>query len=185
MGRLVFTAITSLDGYIADEHGGFDWAAPDEQVHAAVNDLERPNSTYLYGRRLYDVMAVWETMDVSSGESAAAADYAQLWQAADKVVFSRTLETPTTARTRIERSFDATAVRELKVASERDLSIGGPELANQALRAGLVDELRLFVHPVVVGGGSAAIEPGVRLRLNLLDERQFASGVVQLRYDVR
>jgi dihydrofolate reductase len=181
MARLIYSAIASLDGYVADEHGDFDWSAPDAEVHAAVNDSERAIGTYLYGRRMYDVMAVWETMD---GRSAETRDYAEIWRAAEKIVFSTTLEQPRSARTRIERTFEPGAVRALKDAAERDLSIGGSELAGQALRAGLVDELRLFLSPVVVGGGTRALPDGLRANLELLDERRFANGAVAVSYRV-
>jgi dihydrofolate reductase len=172
----------SLDGYIADEHGNFDWAAPDEAVHAFVNDLERPIGTYLYGRRMYDVMRYWETARVSGDEAAVARDYAKIWQAADKVVYSRTLASASSARTRIEKAFDAAAVRRMKAAATRDLSIGGPELAAQAIRDGLVDEIHLFLVPILVGGGTRALPDHVRVKLQLLDERRFAGGVVYLQY---
>ena len=182
MAKLIYAAIASLDGYTEDEDGKFDWARPDEQVHAFVNDLERPIGTHLYGRRMYETMAVWETM---VGESPASRDYAEIWRAAAKVVYSTTLETVSSARTRLERSFDPEAVRELKAASERDLSIGGPTLAAVAIEAGLVDELELFLNPVVVGGGKRALPAGVRLPLELIDERRFDSGVVYVRYSTR
>jgi dihydrofolate reductase len=182
MAKLIYSAITSLDGYVADEDGKFDWATPDEQVHAFVNELERPVGTYLYGRRMYDTMVPWETM---AGESPASRDYAEIWQAAAKVVYSTTLETVSSVRTRLERSFDPEAVRELKAASERDLSVGGPTLAAAAIAAGLVDELHLFVNPIVVGGGKPALPDGVRLPLELLDERRFGNGVVYVRYSTR
>ena len=182
MAKLIYAAIASLDGYTEDEDGKFDWARPDEQVHAFVNDLERPIGTHLYGRRMYETMAVWETM---VGESPASRDYAEIWRAAAKVVYSTTLETVSSARTRLERSFDPEAVRELKAASQRDLSIGGPTLAAVAIEAGLVDELELFLNPVVVGGGKRALPAGVRLPLELIDERRFDSGVVYVRYSTR
>jgi dihydrofolate reductase len=184
MARLIYSAIASLDGYVADEDGRFDWSAPDEEVHAFVNDGERPIGTYLYGRRMYDVMAVWETLS-TDGEPAVMRDYADIWRAAEKVVYSRTLDEPRTSRTRIERDFEPDAVRALKEATGADLSIGGPELAAQALGAGLVDEVQLFLSPVVVGGGKAALPSGLRLGLELLDERRFANGVVHVRYATR
>ncbi|HMJ34375.1 MAG TPA: dihydrofolate reductase family protein [Baekduia sp.] len=180
-GRLIFSAISSLDGYVADADGKFDWSVPDEEVHAFVNDLERPIGTYLYGRRMYDVLVAWETID---DPTPVARDFAQIWRAADKVVYSRTLEAPCSARTRIEPEFDPDAVRALKAAAGRDLSVGGPELAAEALRAGLVDELQLFLSPVVVGGGTRALPEGMRLGLALRAERRFGNGVVFLRYDV-
>ncbi|GIG22020.1 deaminase [Cellulomonas chitinilytica] len=183
MARLLYTAITSLDGYVADQDGRFDWAAPDSEVHAAVNELERPIGTYLYGRRMYRVMAYWETAPDDS--PAVERDYAQIWRAADKVVYSTTLDAPVTSRTRVERTFDPVAVAELKASSARDLSVGGPGLAAHALRAGLVDELQVLVSPVVVGGGTAFLPGDVRLDLRLVDERRFGNGAVLLRYEVR
>ncbi len=181
MGKLHYAAIASLDGYVADEHGTFDWAAPDAKVHAFVNELERPIGTHLYGRRLYEVMRFWETVDVAD-LPAPEHDYARIWRAADKVVFSTTLERVSSARTRLERSFDPDAVRAMKAASERDLSIGGPGLAAHAIRAGLVDEWSLFVVPVTVGGGIRALPQGVRVELELVEERRFGNGTVFLRY---
>jgi dihydrofolate reductase len=185
MAKLVYSAITSLDGYVADEDGSFDWAAPDAEVHAFVNDLERPIGTYLYGRRMYEVMAVWETLETEPGQSPLMLDYAAIWQAAEKVVFSRTLEGVSSARTRIEREFDPDAIRAMKAASPTDISLGGPHLAAEAIRAGLVDELTLFLNPIVVGGGNAALPDGVRWSLQLLDERRFTSGAVYVRYRTR
>jgi dihydrofolate reductase len=185
MARLIYSAIASLDGYVADESGSFDWAAPDEQVHAFVNDLMRPVGTHLYGRRLYELMAPWETDPTLAEQSPVMRDFAELWQAADKIVYSTTLATPSTARTRIERAFDPEAVRELKARADRDLLVGGPELAAQAFAAGLVDECRLFLVPVIVGGGKRALPDHVRLRLELHDERRFDSGVVHLGYRTR
>ena len=184
MAKLICTAMTSLDGYIADEHGEFDWAAPDGDVHAFVNDLERPIGTYLYGRRLYEVMVYWETLGAQPDQQPVALDYAELWRAADKIVYSTTLAAAGSARTRIERTFDPDAVRAMKDAADRDLSIGGPALAAHAFRAGLVDEVRVFVSPITVGGGSRFLPDRLRLNLRLLDERKFDSGVVYLRYRV-
>jgi dihydrofolate reductase len=184
VAKLIYSAITSLDGYVADENGNFDWAAPDEEVHRFVNDLERGVGTYLYGRRMYEVMAAWETADALPEQTPATRDFAEIWQAADKVVYSRTLEAAASARTRIERDFDPETVRRLKE-SPRDLTVGGPHLAAQALEAGLVDELQLFITPVVVGGGNRALPDGVRLELELLEERRFGSGVVYLHYRSR
>jgi dihydrofolate reductase len=181
MSRLIYAAIASLDGYVADTEGRFDWAEPDEEVHAFVNDLERSVGTHLLGRRMYGVMTVWETLDLA-GQPAEMRDFAELWRAADKVVYSRTLPSVTTARTRIEREFDVDAVRRMKDAATSDLSVGGAELAGQALAAGLVDEVHLFLNPVIVGGGTAALPAGVRLGLALLDERRFGNGVVHLHY---
>ena len=182
MARLVYSVITSLDGYVADADGGFDWAAPDEEVHTFVNDLERPIGTYLYGRRMYEVMQYWDTAPTDGDEPAYLHDYARIWQAADKVVYSRTVASASIARTRIERELDVEAVRELKATSDSDLSVGGPLLAAAAIRAGLVDELHLLVAPVAVGGGTAAFPAGVHLPLQLVDQRRFAGGMVHLHY---
>jgi dihydrofolate reductase len=179
---LIYSVIMSLDGYTADADGKFEWAAPDEEVHAFVNELERPIGTYLYGRKMYETMRYWETHD-AAGWSAAADVFAGIWQAADKIVYSTSLDEAPTARTRIERSFDPEAVRELK--QRGDVSIGGPGLAAQAIRARLVDEYQLFVTPVMVGGGTPALPPGTRASLRLADERRFASGVVHLRYQAQ
>lgn len=184
MGRLVYTCITSLDGYVADEDGQFDWSMPDEEVHAFVNDLERRIGTQLYGRKLYEVMSAWETMPVA-GEPAVIQDYAGIWKAADKIVFSRTLPGISTSNTRLERTFDPVALRRLKESADRDLTVGGPTLAAQALQAGLVDELHQLLSPVVVGGGKPFLPDGLRLDLELLDERRFGNGVVFLRYGIR
>jgi len=185
MAKLIYSAIASLDGYIADEDGNFDWAAPDEEVHSFFNTLERPVGTYLYGRRMYEVMRAWEHPESFADRSPVMLDFASIWQAAGKVVYSRTLETVDSARTRIERDFDPEAVRRLKDAAERDLGVGGPHLAAEALRAGLVDECHLFLAPVVVGGGNRALPDKLRLDLELLDERRFAGGTVFLRYRTR
>jgi dihydrofolate reductase len=185
MAKLIYTAITSLDGYVADERGNFDWSEPDDEVHAFVNDLERPVGTYLYGRRLYEVMVVWENMPDLADQSPAVQDYAAIWQVADKVVYSTTLETVASARTRIERDFDAAAVRQMKASARRDISVGGPDLAAQAIKAGLVDEFHRFVTPVVVGGGTPSLPDDVHLKLELRDIRRFGSGVVHLHYGTR
>jgi dihydrofolate reductase len=184
MGKLIYSAIASLDGYVADENGNFDWSAPDEEVHAFVNDVERPVGTYLYGRRMYEVMRYWETAPTTGDQPPVMRDYAELWQAADKLVFSKTLEEVSSARTRIERDFDPDAVRQLKASAERNLSVGGPELAAQAIEAELVDEVHLFLTPVLVGGGNRALPDGVRVNLELLDERRFGNGVVHLHYRI-
>jgi dihydrofolate reductase len=184
MAKLIYSAITSLDGYVADENGNFDWAAPDEEVHAFVNDLERPIGTYLYGRRIYDVMVAWETMDTGDDQPPVIRDYAQIWRAADKIVYSRTLEKATSARTRIARDFDPETIRQMKAHAGRDISVGGPGLATPALKAGLVDEMHLFLTPIVVGGGTPALPDHVRLKLDLLAERRLG-GVVHLHYHVR
>jgi dihydrofolate reductase len=180
MGKLVYSALASLDGYVADEHGRWDWAEPDEDVHAAVNDLMRPIRTHLYGRRMYEVLVAWETID---DPAPVMQDYAQLWRAADKVVYSRTLDEVSSARTRIEREFDPEAVRRMK--ADQDLIVGGPELAGQAMAAGLVDEIDLLLSPVIVGAGKRALPDGVKLDLELADERGFGNGVVLLGYRVR
>jgi dihydrofolate reductase len=182
MAQLIYSAIASLDGYVEDARGKFDWAAPDEEVHAFVNELERPIGTYLYGRRMYETMNVWETID---DDHPVMRDYAELWRAAEKVVYSRSLESPSSARTRIERDFDAAAVRQLKETAQDDISIGGPELAGQAIEAGLVDEYHVILVPVLVGGGKRVFPDRVRAELELLDEHRFAGGAVYLRYRQR
>jgi dihydrofolate reductase len=181
MAKLLYVMNASLDGYIADEDGKFDWGAPDEEYYSFLNDLLRPVGTYLYGRRMYELMHVWETDPAAAAQSPAAREFAAIWQAADKVVYSRTLAAASTTRTRIERDFDPEAVRQLKAAAGRDLTVGGPDLGAHAITAGLVDEYHLFVWPVVVGGGKRFFPARVRLRLELLDERRFGSGVVYLR----
>ena len=183
MAKLIYSAIASLDGYVADDDGNFDWAAPDEEVHAFCNELERPIGTHLFGRRMYEVMVAWETMNVAD-EPAVIRDFAAMWRAADKVVYSRTLNAVSSTRTRIERDFDTEAVAQMKATAERDLSVGGPELAARAIEAGLVDELQFFLVPFVAGGGNQFIPNGVRLKLELLDERRFGSGVVYVRYRI-
>ena len=185
MVKLIYSAITSLDGYVNDRDGNFNWAEPDEEVHAFVNQLERPIGTYLYGRRLYETMVYWETAHTLAGQHPVAREYAELWQAADKVVYSRTLETVASARTRVERHFVPDAVRQMKATSERDLTVGGANLAAHAMRAGLVDECHLFVAPVLVGGGSHAFPDDVHLQLELVDERRFGNGMVHLHYRTR
>ena len=182
MAKLIYSAIASLDGYVADADGNFDWAQPDEEVHTFVNDVERPVGTYLYGRRMYDVMAYWETADTVADQPPVAQEFAEIWQAGDKVVYSNTLEDVFSARTRIERDFDAEAIRELRATAERDITVGGPELAAQAIKAGLVDEYQLFLAPAVVGGGTRALPDDVRSKLELLDERRFDNGTVHLHY---
>jgi dihydrofolate reductase len=179
MAKLIYSALTSLDGYVADEHGNFDWAAPDEEVHAFVNDRSRPVGTFLFGRKMYEVLAAWETV---ADPSPVIQDFAEIWRAADKVVYSGTLETASTARTRIERDFDPEAVRRLKATAGRDLAVGGPHLAARAFEAGLVDECHLYLAPVIVGGGNRSLPDHLRVRLELLDERRFGNGTVFLRY---
>jgi dihydrofolate reductase len=185
MAKLIYSAITSLDGYVADSDGNFDWAVPDEEVHTFVNDLERPVGTYLYGRRMYEVMVGWETAHNLADQRPVMQEFAEIWQAADKIVYSKTLDTVSSARTRIERDFDPEAVRQLKAQAGRDITVGGPDLAAQAIKAGLVDECHLFVVPIVVGGGKQALRNNVRLKLELRDVRRFGNGVVHLHYRTR
>ena len=186
MARLIYAAITSLDGYIEDADGKFEWAAPDEDVHAFVNELERPVGTYLYGRRLYETMVFWERPPDLAAQPPVVQDFAKIWQAAEKIVYSRTLPTVTSAKTRIEREFDPEAVRELKTTAGADITVGGAELAAQAIEAALVDEYQLFLVPVVVGGGKRSLPNNdVRVNLELLDERRFRNGTVYVRYRTR
>ena len=184
MGQLIYSVIASLDGYVNDADGDFSWAMPDEELHAYVNDLMRPIGTHLYGRRLYEVMAAWQTMGTAPDDSAVTRDFGELWRGADKVVYSTTLDEVSTPRTRLERTFDPDAVRSLVVAADRDVLVGGPGLAEHALRAGLVDEIGVVVAPVVVGGGTAYLPDRLRLDLRLLEERRFANGFAALRYAV-
>jgi len=185
VNKLIYSTIASLDGYVTDADGNFDWARPDEEVHTFINDLERPIGTYLYGRRMYETMVYWETAPSLPDEPACVRDYTELWRAADKIVFSRTLEAVSSARTRIERHFDPEAVRRLLASGGSDISVGGPGLAAEVIRAGLVDELHQFVAPVVVGGGTRSLPDGVRLDLDLVDQRRFPNGMVHLNYRVR
>lgn len=185
MARLIYSFFASLDGYVEDAGGRFDWAAPSEEVHAFVNELEAAVGTYLFGRRMYETMVVWETDPALAGHSPVAREFAAIWQAAEKVVYSSTLAEAPTRRTRIERRFDAGEVRELKAAADSDLAIGGAELAGQALAAGLVDEFHAFLAPVAIGGGKRALPDGVRLDLALADQRRFESGMTYLRYAIR
>jgi len=182
VASLSYSILASLDGYVEDRSGRFDWAAPDAEVHAFVNELERPASTHLYGRRMYETMRYWEDPPGLAGAPPHIQEYAAIWQAAEKVVYSRTLRSATTARTRIEREFDAEVVRRLKDETAGEISIGGPELAGQAIAAGLVDEYHLFLVPVLVGGGKRALPDGVRAELEPVDERRFANGTVYLHY---
>lgn len=184
MAKLIYTAITSLDGYVADNDGAFDWSVPDAQVHAFVNDLERQAGTYVYGRRMYDVMVAWENLPDLEQQPAYVRDYAQIWRAADKVVYSTTIDRPKSTRTRVERYFDPAVLRFMVDTATRDITIGGPELAAHAFRSGLVDECHLFVSPVVVGGGKPAFADGHRMGLELLAQNRFANGVVHLHYRV-
>ena len=185
MAKLIYAAISSLDGYVADTEGNFDWSAPDEEVHRFVNELERPIGTHLYGRRMYEVMRYWETASTGNDGPSAEQEYAKIWQAADKIIYSKSLEQVSSARTRIERDFDRQAIQQLKAAATRDLSVSGPTLAAQAIKLGLVDECHLFLSPIVVGGGNPALPDNVRLRLELLDERRFGNDVVYLHYHVK
>jgi dihydrofolate reductase len=181
MGKLIYLTLASLDGYVADKDGKFDWAEPDEEVHAFVNDLARPVGTYLYGREMYEVMIAWETLDLAD-QPPFIRDFAEIWRAAEKIVFSRTLESVSSARTRMEREFDPDAIRELKEQAPHDVAVAGPGLAGEAIRAGLVDEYQLFLAPVIVGGGKRALPDDARIDLELLDERRFDSGVTYVRY---
>jgi dihydrofolate reductase len=184
VARLIYPSIMSLDGYVADRDGRFDWAVPDEEVHTFVNELTRPIGTFLLGRRMYEALVAWESLG-GVKHPPFVRDFAEIWRGADKVVYSRTLETVRSARTRIERDFDPKAVRRMKAKSGRDITVGGPELAGEAFRAGLVDELQLLVMPVLVGGGKQSLPEGVRLDLDLVDEHRFAGGAVFLYYRVK
>lgn len=184
MARLIYSVIASLDGYVEDAEGRFEWAAPDEEVFAFVNELERPIGTYLYGRRMYETMAYWETAGAGDSLGPAAHDFADIWRGADKVVYSRTLTDVSTARTNLEPEFDPGHIRRLKHSSTHDLTVGGAALATQAMAAGLVDECHLLLHPILVGGGKRALSEGVQARLELVSERRFGSGVVHLHYKV-
>lgn len=184
MARLIYSAILSLDGYIEDMDGNFDWAAPDEEVHRFINNLERTAGTYLYGRRMYETLMVWETDPDLAAGSPITRDFAEIWQAADKIVYSRTLQAAPTRKTQLARNFDPEAVRQLKESVEQDILIGGPELAAHAFRSGLIDECHLFVTPILVGDGKRGLPANVRLELALLDERRFGNGMVFLRYGI-
>ena len=181
MAKLIYLTIASLDGYVADEDGNFDWGEPDEEVHTFINDLARPVGTHLYGRRMYEVLVAWENLSLAD-QPPYIRDFAEIWRAADKIVYSKTLETVSSARTRLERDFDPEAIKQLKASADRDLAVAGPELAGQAIKAGLVDELQLVVAPIMVGGGTEALPSGVRQELELLDERRFGNGMAFLRY---
>jgi dihydrofolate reductase len=184
MAKLIYLSNVSLNGYTEDEHGSFDWSAPDDELFAFITDLVRPVGAYLYGRRMYDTMAVWETDPALAAQSKLMADFADVWQGAEKVVYSTTLAATSTAKTRLERNFDPASVRDLKASASSDLTIGGPHLAAQALKAGLVDECHLFIRPVLMGGGNPALPSGTRADLELLDDRQLGNGVVYLRYRI-
>jgi dihydrofolate reductase len=185
MANLIYSAISSLDGYIEDRDGNFDWAMPDEEVHQFANDLERGVGTHLYGRRMYETLMVWETDPNLAAESPLLRDFAEIWQTANKIVYSKTLESVPTRKTKIERNFDLEAIRQLKESAEHDILIGGPELAAHAFRAGLIDECHLFLTPIIVGGGKPSLPDNVRLELELLEERRFGNGMVYLRYRTR
>ena len=185
MAHLIYSAISSLDGYIEDMNGQFDWAAPDEEVHGFINNLERAAGTYLYGRRMYEIMLVWETDPSLAEDSPITQDFAEIWQAANKIVYSKTLEAVSTRNTQLERNFDPEAIRRLKETVEHDILIGGPELAAHAFRSGLIDECHLFLTPIIVGGGKQSLPDNVRLDLELLEERRFRNGTVYLRYRTR
>ncbi len=184
MAKLVYTAMASLDGFVADEHGGFDWAAPDDDVHARVNDVQRDAGTLILGRRMYDVLAAWEDLE-TEGAPKVVQDFAQIWRGQDKVVYSKTLDRARTSRTRLVRDFDADELRRLKVESARDLAIGGPHVAALAFEAGLVDEIHLYLLPVLVGGGNAALGAAVKTDLELIDIERFSGGAVHLHHRVR
>jgi dihydrofolate reductase len=181
VGKLIYSALTSLDGYVADRDGNFDWAEPDEEVHTFVNDLARPVGTFLFGRRMYEVLVAWETMETAAMPPYIQ-DFASIWRTADKIVYSSNLTAVSSAKTKVERAFDPDVVRRMKAESERDLAVGGPTLAAEAIRAGLVDEFQLFLTPILVGGGTASLPDGVRISLDLMDERRFGNGTALLRY---
>ncbi len=185
MAKLTYAAICSLDGYVADADGNFSWARPDDELHSYVNDLERPIGTYLYGRRMYETMVFWETAEVAPDQCDPASEYAEIWRATEKVVFSRSLDGVSSEKTRLEREFDPEAIRRLVAEAERDLSIGGSELAGEAIRAGLVDEYHLFINPIVVGAGTAALPSDAHVELELVNEHRFGSGVIHLHYRAR
>ena len=185
MAQLIYSAISSLDGYTEDMEGNFDWAAPDEEVHRFINNLERTAGTYLYGRRMYETLMVWETDPNLAADSPITRDFAEIWQAANKIVYSRTLQAASTRKTQLERNFDPEAIRQLKETVDQDILIGGPELAAHAFRSGLIDECQLFLIPIILGGGKPCLPANVRLELELLEERRFGNGVVFLRYQTR
>jgi dihydrofolate reductase len=184
LARLIYSAIASLDGFVADANGKFDWAVPDDEVHAFINDIERPIGTYLYGRRMYETMVAWEHPETFADQRPVMQEYAKIWKAAEKIVYSRTLANVSSARTRMERELDVDAVRRLKASARRDISVGGPELAAQMIGAGLVDECALFLTPIIVGAGSRALPRDVRVKLELIEERPFGNGMVYVRYRI-
>jgi dihydrofolate reductase len=185
MGKLIYSMITSLDGYVSDSNGNFDWGAPAEELHRFINEHFASLGTYLYGRNMYEVMMFWATAHTIPDLPPHELEYARTWQAANKIVYSSTLTEVTTERTRLEKTFDPEAVRRLKAESDHDLSVDGPHFAAQAIRAGLVDEYQLFIGPVIVGGGNRFFPEDVRVDLELLDERRFSNDVVFLRYRVK
>ena len=185
MAHLIYSAISSLDGYIEDRDGNFDWAMPDEEVHRFINNLERTAGTYLYGRRMYETMMVWETDPNLAADSPLTQDFAQIWQAATKIVYSKTLAAASTHNTQIERTFNPEAIKQLKTTAQQEILIGGPELAAHAFQSGLIDECHLFLTPIIVGGGKQSLPGDVRLELELLEERRFGNGMVFLRYRAR
>jgi dihydrofolate reductase len=185
MARLIYVVNVSLDGYIEDAHGSFDWTEPSDEVFTFITDLVRPVGTHLLGRRMYETMAVWETQPVLAAQSELMADFANVWQAADKVVYSTTLDGVSTTNTRLERRFDPDSVRDMKTSAARDLAVAGPTLAAHAFKAGLVDECQLFMYPVLVGGGKPAFPSDARIQLELLEEHRFGNGVVYLRYRIQ
>ncbi len=185
MSKLIYSSITSLDGYVEDEQGNFDWAEPDEELHSFINHLERPVGTYLYGRRMYETMVYWESSERQSDPSPVSREFADIWRAAEKIVFSRTLRDVSSSLTRVERRFDPESVREMKAVAPRDIAVGGAELAGHAFRARLVDELQLFVVPVVLGGGKRSLPRDIRIKLELLDSRRFEGGALFLQYRIR
>ncbi len=185
MSKLIYFTPTSLDGFIAGETDSMDWSVPDEEISAFINDVHRPIGTYLYGRKEYETMAVWETPDAIPGLTPAMMDFSRIWQAAVKIVYSKSLETVSTPNTRLEREFEPQAVRDLKAQLPHDISVAGPNLAAQAIRAGLVDEYHLLVVPMMLGGGKPVLPGSVRVKLDLLDERRVGYGWVYLRYHIR
>ncbi len=184
MANLIYVTNVSLDGFIEDEHGGFEWTEPDDEQFVFVTDLVRPVGTYIYGRRLYETMAVWETEPALAAQSELMADFAHVWQAADKIVYSTTLDAVSTGRSRLERNFDPAAVRKMKATTSRDLMVGGANIAAHAFSAGLIDECHLFIGPCVVGRGKPSLPSELRAKLELLDERRFGNGVVYVRYRI-
>jgi dihydrofolate reductase len=184
MAKLIYATNVSFDGYIEDERGNIDWGISDDETYAFWTDFQRTIGTYLYGRRMYESMVYWETANASGDQPEVMREFAQIWRAAEKIVYSRTLQAVSSAKTRIEREFDPDAIRRLKESSGADITIGGPELAGRAMSAGLIDECHLLLNPIVLGGGKRALPDNLRMRLELLGERRFRSGVVHLHYRV-